>query len=144
MHSRSMRSTVAACLIFASASWSPPCRGGGSHATALERYGLGGHIQPIGVHHGFHIETVAVDSPAAEDQLRANDVIVKVDGDVIRNLDHLRAILAEAYLGDGEVTLTYTRGTSLAHHSLKCHLKPEGVKAVARRRRADAESDAPR
>ncbi|WP_435016181.1 PDZ domain-containing protein [Tundrisphaera sp. TA3] len=137
-----IRSTIVAGLILASASWTAPARGEGHHATALERYGLGGRIQAIGVHHGFHIETVAAGSPADEDQLRAHDVIVMVDGDVIRSLDHLRAVLAEAYMGDGDVTLTYTRGTSLTHRVLKPHLKPS-VTPVARRARPDGERDEP-
>jgi len=41
----------------------------------------------------------APESDAARDQLRPHDIIVKVDGDVIRSLDHLRAVIAEAYLG---------------------------------------------
>src|SRR5215218_4123354 len=79
----------------------------GTRITAFERYGIGGHIQPIGIHHGFHIERVAPESDAARDQLKPHDIIVKVDGDVIRSLDHLRAVLAEAYLNRAEVTLTY-------------------------------------
>ena len=138
---KSIRSTITAGLILASVGWSSLSFGDGTRATSLERYGLGGHIQAIGVHHGFHIETVAVDSPAAKDQLKAHDVIVKVDGDVIRNLDHLRAVLAEAYVDDGGVTLTYMRGTSLTHHVLKCHLKQEALKPIGKRRRPDAEGD---
>src|SRR5829696_8634246 len=84
----------------------------GTRLTAFERYGIGGHIQPIGLHHGFHIQTVAPGSDAGRDRLMPHDVIVKVDGDVIRSLDHLRAVLAEAYLDEAEVTLTYTRGIS--------------------------------
>ena len=75
------------------------------------------------------------DSDAARDQLKPHDVIVKVDGDVIRSLDHLRAVLAEAYLNDAEAAITYTRGASLTHHVITSQIKLERRKAVARKRR---------
>ena len=109
--------------------------------TAIDLYGISGHTQPVGIHHGYHIEMVKIDSPAAADRLRPHDVIVKVDGENIRGIDHLRAVMAEATLGDGELTITYTRGTSLDHHTLKAHLRPEVVKPVARKRRTAPDDD---
>ena len=107
-------------------------------ATSIERYGLGGHIQPVGLFHGFHIETVAIDSPADRDGFRAEDVIVKVDGEAIRSLDHLRAILADVYADDGNVSIVYTRGKSLEHHVVTGHLKP------SKDRREDSRDEPPR
>ena len=109
--------------------------------TAIDLYGITGHTQPIGIHHGYHIEMVKADSPAALDKLRPHDVIVKVDGEDIRGIDHLRAVMAEATLGDGELTITYTRGIGLEHHTLNAHLKPEVDRPVARRRRTTSSSD---
>jgi S1-C subfamily serine protease len=111
----------------------------GTRPTAFERYGIGGHIQPIGLHHGFHIQAVAPGSDASRDQLMPHDIIVKVDGDVIRSLDHLRAVLAEAYLNEAEVTLTYTRGGSIVHHVVKSRLGQADVKALAKKRRLEPE-----
>src|SRR5689334_12605254 len=107
----------------------------GTRLTAFERYGIGGYIQPIGIHHGFHIQTVVPASDASRDQLLPHDIIVKVDGDVIRSIDHLRAVLAEAYLNDAKVTLTYTRGVSIAHHVVKSRLGQAAAKPLAKRRR---------
>ncbi len=112
---------------------------GGPRLNSIERFGLGGYIQAAGLHHGFHVETVTADSAAARDRLMPHDIIVKVDGDAIRNLDHLRAVLAEAYLDDGEVTITYLRGTSLEHRELKCNVKQATVKPVGSRRNKDLE-----
>src|SRR4051812_14470784 len=75
--------------------------------SAVDRFGIGGYIMPIGLHHGFHIERVTPDSPAEREKLRPRDIIVKVDGEPIRSLDHLRALIAEAYADNGEVTITY-------------------------------------
>lgn len=111
----------------------------GTRLTAFERYGIGGYIQPIGIHHGFHIQTVAPASDASRDQLMPHDIIVKVDGDVIRSLDHLRAVLAEAYLNEAEVTLTYTRGVSITHHVVKSRLGHAAVKSLAKKRRLEPE-----
>ena len=80
---------------------------------------------------------VAPDSAAAKDRLLPHDVIVKVDGEIIRNLEHLRAVLAEAYADDGEVTITYVRGGSLVHHDLPCNVKKTSDKADGRRRKAE-------
>jgi S1-C subfamily serine protease len=110
---------------------------GPGRVNAIERFGISGFIQPVGLHHGFHIERVAPDSAAAKDRLQPHDVIVKVDGEVIRNLEHLRAVLAEAYADDGEVTITYIRGGSLVHHDLHCNVKKTPDRAVGSRRKAD-------
>ncbi len=110
-----IRMSMAALLAFSASS----LMAGPNRVNSIERFGIGGFIQPIGLHHGFHIERVAPDSAAAKDQLRPHDVIVKVDGEPIRSIDHLRAALAEAFADDGEVTITYLRGGSLVHHDLR-------------------------
>ncbi len=112
---------------------------GSTRINSIERFGIGGYIQPVGLHHGFHIERVAPDSAAEKDKLQPHDVIVKVDGEVMRSIDHLRAVLAEAYADDGEVTITLMRGVSLEHHDLKCNVK-ETAK-TARKRKADPDDD---
>jgi hypothetical protein len=110
--------------------------------TAIERFGIGGYIQPIGLHHGFHIERVTAGSPAEKDKLRPHDVIVRVDGEAIRSLDHLRALLAEAYADDGEVTITYQRGLTLTHHDIRCQLKAPPAKVAGKKPRIESdESD---
>src|SRR5262245_5869940 len=96
---------------------------GPNRMSSIERFGVGGFIQPIGLHHGFHIERVAPDSAAEKDTLRPHDVIVKVDGEPIRSIDHVRAVLAEAFADDGKVMITYIRGGSLVHHDLQCNVK---------------------
>ena len=111
----------------------------GTRLTAFERYGISGYIQPIGLHHGFHIQTVAPGSDAGRNHLMPHDIIVKIDGDVIRSLDHLRAVLAEAYLNEADVTLTYTRGGSIVHHVVKSRLGRWDVKALAKKRRPESE-----
>jgi membrane-associated protease RseP (regulator of RpoE activity) len=111
---------------------------GPTRLNSIERYGISGFIQPIGLHHGFHIERVALDSAAENDKLQPHDVIVKVDGEPIRNLDHLRAVLAEAFADDGAVTITYIRGTSLVHHDLRCNVKKAPAKS-ANKRKADSD-----
>ncbi len=83
---------------------------GSTRVNSIERFGIGGYIQPIGLHHGFHIEHFAPDSAAEKDKLQPHDIIVKIDGEPIRSLDHLRASLAEAFADDGEVTITYIQG----------------------------------
>jgi membrane-associated protease RseP (regulator of RpoE activity) len=107
---------------------------GPARLNSIERFGIGGYIQPVGLHHGFHIERVASDSAAAQDSLQPHDIIVKVDGEVIRSLDHLRAALAEAYADDGEVTITYIRGNPLIHHNLNCNVKKASTRAADRKR----------
>lgn len=97
---------------------------------SIERFGIGGFLQPIGLHHGFHIERIAPDSAAEKDRFQPHDVIVKVDGEPIRSLDHLRAVLAEAFADDGEVTITYLRDGSLIHHDLHCNVKKVTTKAA--------------
>jgi membrane-associated protease RseP (regulator of RpoE activity) len=124
---------VAMLLAFAGTS----LNAGPIRQNSIDRFGIGGFIQPVGLHHGFHIETVLPDSPAALDHLVPHDIIVKIDGEVIRSIDHLRAALAEAYADDGEVTITYIRGTSLTHHDLNCNVKKAPVKAVGDKRKAD-------
>lgn len=118
--------------------------GEGTRLNAIERYGLGGHTQAIGLHHGFHIATITPDSAAEKDHLKVHDVILKMDGEAIRSIDHLRAVLAEAYLDGGEITLTVSREGSLEHHVIKCHLTTEEIVPVAKKRRAADEDDAPR
>ena len=113
---------------------------GSGRPNSVEKFGIGGYIQPIGLHHGFHIERITPDSPAEKDKLRPHDVIVKVDGEAIRNLDHLRALIAEAYADNGEVTITYLRGTSLTHHDLLCKLKKAPTK-VARKPKIEESDD---
>jgi S1-C subfamily serine protease len=109
---------------------------GPTRMSSIERFGIGGFIQPIGLHHGFHIERVAPNSAAEKDTLRPHDVIVKVDGEPIRSIDHLRAVLAEAFADDGKVTITYIRGGSLVHHDLNCNVKKAPAK-TAKKREAD-------
>lgn len=130
-----IRKALAIALIPALAWTSRALHAGSTHPSAIERYGLGGHIQAVGLRHGFHVETVAIDSPADVDQFRSKDVVVKVDGEDIRSLDHLRAALAEAYMDDGEVSITYTRGNSLEQRVAKCRFSPEVAKPATRKRR---------
>ena len=103
---------------------------GPTRPNSIERFGIGGFLQPIGLHHGFHIERIAPNSAAEKDRLQLHDVIVKVDGEPIRSLDHLRAVLAEAFADDGEVTITYLRDGSLVHHDLRCNVKKVTAKAA--------------
>jgi S1-C subfamily serine protease len=131
MKSPSTCSAIVACLILASAS---SAQAQGHRPTAIDLYGIGGHTQPIGVHHGYHIEMVKAGSAADADHLRPHDIIIKVDGDSIRSIDHLRAALAEAVLNDVDVTITYTRGASIEHHVLKAHPRAEVVKPVGKKR----------
>ena len=105
----------------------------GERQNAIERYGLGGFILPIGLHHGFHIEKVAPDSPAERDRLAPHDIIVKVDGEEIRSLEHLRTLLTDIDEDDGEAELTIIKNGGLEHHVVKCHLKPRAVDAPARK-----------
>jgi membrane-associated protease RseP (regulator of RpoE activity) len=114
---------------------------GPNRLNSFERFGIGGYIQPVGLHHGFHIERIAQGSAAEKDKLQPHDIIVKVDGDAIRSIDHLRAVLAEAFADDGEVTITYIRGGSLVHHDLHCNVKKAPVK-TASKRKADPDPDA--
>jgi S1-C subfamily serine protease len=102
------------------------------HATAVQRYGLEGHIQSIGLHHGFHILRVAPDSPAEADRLEAHDVIVKVDGEIIRNLQHLQTLLTDADEDDGNVILTILKHGSLEHHVVNGHLRGRDGARTAR------------
>jgi membrane-associated protease RseP (regulator of RpoE activity) len=136
MATSSIRATFvsAAFLAFAGSS----LFAGATRVNSIERFGIGGYIQPVGLHHGFHIERVAQGSAALKDKLQPHDVIVKIDGEVIRNLDHLRAALAEAYADDGEVTITYIRGSSLVHHDLHCNVKKAPAKS-ANKRKADSD-----
>ncbi len=117
-------------------SWAPSLLAGPTRLNSIERFGIGGFLQPIGLHHGFHIESIAPGSAAEKDTLQLHDVIVKVDGEPIRSLDHLRAVLAEAFADDGEVTITYLRGGSLVHHDLRCNVKKVPAKA-AKKSKAD-------
>ncbi len=129
---------VAASLLVVGAS---SLLAGPARLNSIERFGIGGYIQPVGLHHGFHIERVAPDSAAAKDHLQPHDIIVKVDGEVIRNLEHLRAVLAEAYGDDGEVTITYIRGASLTHHDLHCNVKKAVEKTARRKPKVDEDDE---
>jgi S1-C subfamily serine protease len=100
---------------------------------AIERYGLGGFIQPIGLHHGFHIEKVTPDSPAERDRLAPHDIIVKIDGEEIRSLEHMRTLLTDIDEDDGVAELTIIKNGGLEHHVVKCHLKPRASDLPARR-----------
>lgn len=130
----SIRTAIASAAMLAIAS--PSLLAGAGRPSSIERFGIGGYIQPIGLHHGFHVERVAPDSAAEKDRLQPHDIIVKVDGEPIRSVDHLRAALAEAFADDGEVTITYLRGGSLVHHDLRCNVKKAAPRA-ARKRKTD-------
>ena len=106
---------------------------GPNRVNSIERFGIGGFIQPIGLHHGFHIETVVPGSAAEKDKLRPHDVIVKVNGEPIRSIDHLRADLAEAFADDGEVVITYMREGSLTHQDVRCNVKKAPAKKTAKK-----------
>jgi S1-C subfamily serine protease len=105
---------------------------------AIERYGLTGFVLPIGLHHGFHIEKVAPDSPAERDRLAPHDIIVKVDGEEIRSLEHLRTLLTDIDEDDGVAELTIIKNGGLEHHVLKCHLKPQANEPPARKAAPEA------
>ena len=105
----------------------------GERQNAIERYGLGGFILPIGLHHGFHIEKVVPDSPAERDRLAPHDIIVKVDGEDIRSLEHLRTLLTDIDEDDGEAELTIVKNGGLEHHVVKCHLKARAGDPPARK-----------
>ena len=119
---------------------------GGPRKTAIERYGIGGHVQAVGLHHGFHVEMVVPDSSASEDRIKTGDVILKVDGENVRSIEQLRAVFAEACLDDGQITITYSREDSIVSHTLECHLKPAGDKPAgdkpaAKKRRPREDDD---
>jgi S1-C subfamily serine protease len=111
----------------------PVAAAAGNRPSAIERYGIGGFIQPIGLHHGFHIENVVPSSPAARDRLAPHDVIVKVDGEEIRSLEHLRTLLTDIDEDDGEAELTILKAGGLEHHVVKCHLKARAEDPAARK-----------
>lgn len=114
---------------------------GPTRPNSIERFGIGGFLQPIGLHHGFHIENIVPGSAAEKDKLQRHDVIVKVDGEPIRSLDHLRAVLAEAFADDGEVTITYLRDGSLVHHDLHCNVKKVTTKAPQKTKKLKPDPD---
>jgi PDZ domain len=130
----SIRAAAVAAALLAFAG--PSLLAGPNRGSSIERFGIVGYIQPIGLHHGFHIDRVAPGSAAEKDNLEPHDIIVKVDGEVIRSVDHLRAALAEAFADDGEVTITYIRGGSLIHHDINCNVKKAPAK-TAHKRKAD-------
>lgn len=101
------------------------------HATAVERYGLEGVVQPIGLHHGFHIVKVEPGSPAEQDRLEPHDVIVKVDSEMIRNLEHMETLLTDAYEDDGKVVFTLLRHGSLEHHVLNGNVRGRSTSQTA-------------
>ena len=113
---------------------------GPNRVSSIERFGIGGFIQPIGLHHGFHIENIASGSAAEKDKFRPHDVIVKIDGEPIRSIDHLRAVLAEAFADDGEVVITYLRDGSLTHHDVRCNVKKVPAK-TAKAKKSDDDGD---
>jgi S1-C subfamily serine protease len=135
----SIRSTalLAAFLAFAGSS----LLAGPNRVNSIERFGIGGFIQPVGLHHGFHIEQVVPGSAAEKDKLQPHDVIVKIDGEDMRSVDHLRAALAEAFADDGEVTITYIRGGLLAHHDLHCNVKKASPAKTAKTAKKKPETD---
>jgi len=114
------------------------------HQDAIERYGLAGFAQPIGLHHGFHIQAIKPDSRASHDRLHVHDVIIKVDGEPIRSREHLRTLLTDAFEDDGLVELTVLANGSLEHHVVKGHLKPRDDEATAKKSRRRDDDDAPR
>ena len=130
-----VRSSIRAAVVSAAflAFAGPSLFAGPNRVNSIERFGIGGFIQPVGLHHGFHIERIAPDSAAEKDKLQPHDVIVKVDGEAIRSIDHLRAALAEAFADDGQVTITYIRGASLVHHDLRCNVKKAPTKTAKKR-----------
>jgi S1-C subfamily serine protease len=105
----------------------------GTRPNAIERYGLSGFVLPVGLHHGFHIEKVVPDSPAERDRLAPHDIIVKVDGEEIRSLEHLRTLLTDIDEDDGVAELTIIKKGGLEHHVVKCHLKPRVEDPPARK-----------
>lgn len=111
---------------------------------AIERYGLAGFAQSIGLHHGFHIQAIRPDSRAAHDRLHIHDVIIKVDGEPIRSREHLLSLLTDAFEDDGLVELTVLPQGSLEHHVVKGHLKPRDDEATAKRSKRLDDDDAPR
>jgi S1-C subfamily serine protease len=89
----------------------------------LIRYGLThGYVQPIGIHHGLHIQAVAKDSYAEKDGLKPHDVIVRVNGEGVRSLAHLELALENEENDEGEVALTLIREGSLSYHEMVAHL----------------------
>jgi membrane-associated protease RseP (regulator of RpoE activity) len=131
----SIRTTAisAALVVFAVSS----LLAGPNRINSIERFGIGGYIQPIGLHHGFHIERIAPASAAEKDRLQPHDIIVKIDGEEMRSLDHLRAALAEAFADDGEVTITYIRSGSLIHHDVHCNVKKAPPAKTAKKLKAE-------
>jgi S1-C subfamily serine protease len=119
-----------AILVAVLASTGTSLMAGSNRVSSIDRFGIGGFIQPIGLHHGFHIENIVPGSPAEKDRLQPHDVIVKIDGEAMRSIDHLRAALAEAFADDGEVTITYIRGGSLIQHDLHCNVKNSPTKTA--------------
>jgi S1-C subfamily serine protease len=113
---------------------------GPNRVNSIERFGIGGFIQPIGLHHGFHIEIVVPGSAAEKDKFRPHDVIVKVNGEPIRSIDHLRADLAEAFADDGEVVITSMREGSLTHQDVRCNVK-KAVPAKKTAKKMDDDAD---
>jgi membrane-associated protease RseP (regulator of RpoE activity) len=138
MDRSSIRTTVISAALTAFAA--STLFAGPNRVNSIERFGIGGYIQPVGLHHGFHIERVAPNSAAEKDRLQPHDIIVKIDGEDMRSIDHLRAALAEAFADDGKVTITYIRGGSLIHHDLNCNVKKAPAK-IAKKREADPDPD---
>jgi S1-C subfamily serine protease len=141
MHLTIARLTVLSGLIIVATGLESAAQEPESHRNVVERYGLQGFIQPIGLHHGFHIEKITAGSPASRDRLEPHDTIIQVNGESIRSLEHLRTILTDAYEDDGEVEVTIMKGLSLEHHVVKCHVKGRaGEQPVRKSRTADPES----
>ena len=65
MASSSIRATVVSAALVAFAGSS--LFAGATRVNSIERFGIGGFLQPIGIHHGFHIERIAPDSARSEE-----------------------------------------------------------------------------
>ena len=122
---------AAALLVFAG----PSLLAGPNRVSSIKRSGSAATSSRSGYTTGS-IRSRPPGSAAEKDRLEPHDIIVKVNGEIIRNLDHLRAVLAEAFADDGEVTITYIRGVSLVHHDINCNVKKAPAK-TARKRKAD-------
>jgi S1-C subfamily serine protease len=89
----------------------------------LIRYGLThGFVQPVGIHHGLHIQEVAKGSFAEKDGLKPHDVIARVNGEGVRSLEHLELALEKEENDEGEVALTLIREGSLSYREVVAHL----------------------
>ena len=88
------------------------------------------HHETQGLQNPIKIESIAPGSAAEKDEFRPHDIIVKIDGEPFRSLDHLRAVLAEAFADDGEVVISYLRDGSLTHQDVRCNVKKSPAKTA--------------